>query len=168
MRTLNLDDSDIQIVAEFAAGSCRWLKLGKYSFHSPSIVCPFQHLSKNDPKSFSQRWIKWVPPFLLACCSCHRRCLDLTRERCGIFLSQCGHLLCSACKPEYDWRQVRQYRDCPKCQEKIVILTEFSRDWGKKHKRTETAWHKLTFYPDQYNTKEKIILSLLSCYPGYI
>ena len=75
------------------------------------------------------RRIKWVLPPLPACGSCHRRCLDLTREGSGIFLSQCGHILCSGCKPGYDWRHDRLYKDCPECSDKIVILTEFNRDW---------------------------------------
>ena len=62
---------------------------------------------------------------VLACGSCHRLCLDLTRENTPIFLSQCGHVLCKVCMPEYDWRQDRLYKDCPKCKEKIVFLTEF-------------------------------------------
>ena len=63
-----------------------------------------------------------------ACGSCHRSCLNLTREYTAIFLSQCGHVLCKACLPEYDWRLDRLYKDCPKCSEKIVILTELKKD----------------------------------------
>ena len=132
MRSLNIDDSDIQIVAEYAARSYRWLTLGKCSFNSSSMVYLtfFLKLSRNNILlDFFLRWGKLneFPP--LACGSCRRRCLDLTRERTGIFLSQCGHILCSSCKPDFDWRQDRVYKDCPKCQEKVVILTEFKRDW---------------------------------------
>ena len=42
MKTLKIDDSDIQIVAEFTTRSYSWLKLGKYSFNSTSNVYTFQ------------------------------------------------------------------------------------------------------------------------------
>ena len=48
----------------------------------------------------------------------------------GLAVYQCraGHILCSGCKPSYDWRHDRLYKDCPECSDKIVILTEFNRD----------------------------------------